>query len=114
MGIIYLVIVGIAAGYIATKVMRIEANTVQTIAIGIAGALIGGFLLRMVLALSGLWHHRRHPGRHGPDMVGENLWPKILTTILPRSFIASKMRQNPFGPGPNTLRVPGPIARAAL
>ena len=29
MGIIYLVIVGIAAGYIATKVMRIEANTVQ-------------------------------------------------------------------------------------
>ena len=53
MGIIYLVIVGIAAGYIATKVMRIEANTVQTIAIGIAGALIGGFLLRMVLALSG-------------------------------------------------------------
>ena len=53
MGIIYLVIVGIAAGYIATKVMRIEAHVVQTIALGIAGALIGGFLLRMVLALSG-------------------------------------------------------------
>ena len=46
-------IVGIAAGYIATKVMRVEANMIQTIAIGIVGALIGGFLLRMVLALSG-------------------------------------------------------------
>ena len=53
MGILYLVIVGIAAGYIATKVMRVEANMIQTIAIGIVGALIGGFLLRMVLALSG-------------------------------------------------------------
>lgn len=53
MGILYLVIVGIAAGYIATKVMRVEANMIQTIAIGIVGALIGGFLLRMVLALTG-------------------------------------------------------------
>ncbi len=53
MGILLLIIVGAGAGYIATQVMKVETNLVQTIAIGIAGALIGGLLLRFLLALSG-------------------------------------------------------------
>ena len=53
MGIVFLVIIGAAAGYIATQVMKVETNVVQTVAIGIAGALIGGMLLRVLLAITG-------------------------------------------------------------
>ncbi len=54
MGLIYLVIVGAVAGYLATRMMRIEANPAVTIGIGIAGALVGGFILQGVLAVLGL------------------------------------------------------------
>ena len=49
---LFLVIVGIAAGFLATRLMRIEADVPTTIVIGIAGALIGGLLLRSLVALT--------------------------------------------------------------
>ncbi|MGR3805282.1 GlsB/YeaQ/YmgE family stress response membrane protein [Marinibacterium profundimaris] len=53
MPILLLIIVGAAAGFIATRLMRIEADIVTTIAIGIFGALIGGLVLRFLLTIAG-------------------------------------------------------------
>ena len=53
MSIVLLVIIGAAAGFIATRLMRIEADIVTTIAIGIFGALIGGLVLRFLLTIAG-------------------------------------------------------------
>ena len=54
MSVVFLIIIGAAAGLIATRIMRIEADLITTIAIGIAGALIGGLLLRALLAVMGM------------------------------------------------------------
>ncbi|MFT6169495.1 MAG: putative membrane protein YeaQ/YmgE (transglycosylase-associated protein family) [Celeribacter sp.] len=53
MPILMLIIIGAAAGFLATRVMKLEANVVMTVAIGIAGALIGGLILRAVSVLAG-------------------------------------------------------------
>ncbi|MCO8143925.1 GlsB/YeaQ/YmgE family stress response membrane protein [Rhodovulum tesquicola] len=53
MAIVFLIIIGAAAGFIATRLMRLEVDIPTTIAIGIFGALLGGFVLRMVMALTG-------------------------------------------------------------
>ena len=53
MGIIALVIIGAAAGFLATRFMKIEANMITTIAIGIGGALVGGLILRGLLTVMG-------------------------------------------------------------
>ncbi len=50
--VIYLIVVGAAAGFLATRLMKMEANIITTVAIGMGGALIGGFLLQFVLRLS--------------------------------------------------------------
>ena len=39
MGILALIIIGAAAGFIATRAMRIDADLISTIAIGVLGAL---------------------------------------------------------------------------
>lgn len=54
MPILALLIVGTAAGFIATRLMRIEANLLTTIAIGVLGALAGGLVLRFLLVVTGL------------------------------------------------------------
>ncbi|MFD1194558.1 GlsB/YeaQ/YmgE family stress response membrane protein [Seohaeicola saemankumensis] len=54
MGVIWLLIVGAAAGFIATRLMRVEADIVTTIVIGMVGALIGGLVLRTLLAVMGI------------------------------------------------------------
>ncbi|WP_438980397.1 GlsB/YeaQ/YmgE family stress response membrane protein [Lentibacter sp.] len=51
---LYLIIIGAAAGFLATRMMRLETDIVTTMAIGIAGALIGGFLLRILLSVMGM------------------------------------------------------------
>lgn len=51
MPFLMLMIVGAAAGFLATRVMRVQTDVPSTIALGVFGALIGGVLLR-VLALS--------------------------------------------------------------
>lgn len=53
MPIIALVIIGIAAGFLATRVMKLDTDVPTTIAIGVGGALIGGFLLRALLMMVG-------------------------------------------------------------
>lgn len=53
MQIIALIIIGAAAGFIATRLMKIEADLVTTIAIGILGALVGGLVLRVLLTITG-------------------------------------------------------------
>ena len=52
--VIWLIIIGAAAGFLATRIMRIEADIPTTVAIGIAGALIGGFVLRALTTMLGL------------------------------------------------------------
>lgn len=54
MSILWLVIVGAAAGFLATRLMRIEAGIVETVLLGIAGAVLGGLILRFVLLAGGL------------------------------------------------------------
>ncbi|KUP94126.1 GlsB/YeaQ/YmgE family stress response membrane protein [Tritonibacter horizontis] len=54
MPIVFLIIVGAAAGFIATRIMRIETDVPTTIAIGIAGAVVGGLVLRALLAVMGM------------------------------------------------------------
>jgi len=50
MPVIFLLIIGAAAGFLATRIMDIKANVPTTIAIGVLGALIGGVLLRFLMA----------------------------------------------------------------
>lgn len=50
MSIIFLLIIGAAAGYIATRIMDLDTSIPVTIAIGVLGALIGGFILKALLA----------------------------------------------------------------
>ncbi len=53
MGFVLLMIVGAAAGFLATRVMKIETGIPATIAIGVGGALIGGVLIRFLLEITG-------------------------------------------------------------
>ena len=53
MGLVFLLIIGTAAGFLATRVMRIDADVPTTVVIGVAGALIGGFLLRSLVLVTG-------------------------------------------------------------
>lgn len=53
MGIVLLIVIGIAAGYLATRVMGLNTDVPTTIAIGVAGALVGGFALRALIMVSG-------------------------------------------------------------
>lgn len=53
MGIILLIIIGIAAGFLATRAMGLETDVLTTVAIGVAGALVGGFALRALIMVSG-------------------------------------------------------------
>ncbi|MCB2109563.1 MAG: GlsB/YeaQ/YmgE family stress response membrane protein [Defluviimonas sp.] len=54
MGVIGLIIIGAAAGFIATRLMNLETNVVTTVAIGVFGALIGGLVLRFLMVLTGM------------------------------------------------------------
>jgi uncharacterized membrane protein YeaQ/YmgE (transglycosylase-associated protein family) len=53
MPIVYLVLIGAAAGFLATRLMRLRTSLPATIAIGIAGALIGGLVLRFLILVTG-------------------------------------------------------------
>jgi len=53
MPVLLLAIIGAAAGFIATRVMKLEANVITTISIGVLGALLGGLVLRVLLTIVG-------------------------------------------------------------
>ncbi|VAW03921.1 hypothetical protein MNBD_ALPHA07-1436 [hydrothermal vent metagenome] len=54
MPILWLIIIGVAAGYLTTRMMKMETNIIVTIAIGIAGALVGGLVLGILLRVMGM------------------------------------------------------------
>ncbi|MBQ4825397.1 GlsB/YeaQ/YmgE family stress response membrane protein [Leisingera sp. HS039] len=53
MPVLALIIIGAAAGFLATRLMRLETDIITTVVIGMAGALIGGLVLRALLAVMG-------------------------------------------------------------
>jgi uncharacterized membrane protein YeaQ/YmgE (transglycosylase-associated protein family) len=53
MSFFMLIIVGAAAGFFATRIMNLETDVPTTVAIGVFGALIGGFLMRFLIAMLG-------------------------------------------------------------
>jgi uncharacterized membrane protein YeaQ/YmgE (transglycosylase-associated protein family) len=53
MSIIALIIIGAAAGLIATRMMRLQTDLFATIGIGVLGALVGGLVLRILLTITG-------------------------------------------------------------
>jgi uncharacterized membrane protein YeaQ/YmgE (transglycosylase-associated protein family) len=55
--ILFFVIVGAAAGFLATRLMRIQTDVLTTIVLGMAGAVISWLALRILLAVTGwmLW-----------------------------------------------------------
>ena len=53
MPVLFLLVIGAAAGFLATRLMRVEMGTLQTVLTGIAGALIGGMVIRFLLLAGG-------------------------------------------------------------
>ena len=53
MSVVMLIIIGAAAGFIATRMMRLETDVITTMAIGVGGALVGGLVLRGLLTMMG-------------------------------------------------------------
>ena len=53
MTLVMMIIVGAAAGFLATRLMNLEADIPTTVAIGIGGALVGGVLIRFLLEIAG-------------------------------------------------------------
>jgi uncharacterized membrane protein YeaQ/YmgE (transglycosylase-associated protein family) len=45
MPILAIIIIGAAAGFIATRMMKVQTDMVSTIGIGVLGALAGGLVL---------------------------------------------------------------------
>lgn len=53
MSIVLFLVIGIAAGFLATRIMGLNTDPLTTIAIGVAGAFLGGFILRTLVMVSG-------------------------------------------------------------
>lgn len=51
--ILFIVIIGAAAGFLATRFMRIEADVPTTIAIGVIGSVVGWLILRILVTITG-------------------------------------------------------------
>jgi uncharacterized membrane protein YeaQ/YmgE (transglycosylase-associated protein family) len=52
-GILLLAVIGAAAGYVATRLMKVDADLPTAMGIGVLGALIGGLGLRLLLTVGG-------------------------------------------------------------
>ncbi len=53
MPVVALLIIGAAAGFLATRLMRVELGVVETVVLGMAGAVIGGMVLRFLITMTG-------------------------------------------------------------
>lgn len=51
--LLFIVIIGAAAGFLATRLMEVRTDVPTTIAIGIAGAAFGWLILRILVAVTG-------------------------------------------------------------
>jgi uncharacterized membrane protein YeaQ/YmgE (transglycosylase-associated protein family) len=54
MPLIWLLVVGVAVGFLATRILRVDLDTPSTIALGVLGALIGGLVLRGLVMMAGM------------------------------------------------------------
>lgn len=54
MPLIALLIVGVAVGFLATRILKVDLDTPSTIALGVLGALIGSVVLRGLTMLVGM------------------------------------------------------------
>lgn len=54
MPFIWLLVVGVAVGFLATRILRVDLDTPSTIALGVLGALIGGLILRGLVMMAGI------------------------------------------------------------
>ena len=54
MAIVLLIVVGAAAGFLATRLLRIEAGIIPTLAVGMGGTIIGALVLRFLASVMGL------------------------------------------------------------
>jgi uncharacterized membrane protein YeaQ/YmgE (transglycosylase-associated protein family) len=53
MPFLILIVIGAAAGFLATRFMRVQTDVPTTIAIGIGGALVGWVILRFLVSVTG-------------------------------------------------------------
>jgi uncharacterized membrane protein YeaQ/YmgE (transglycosylase-associated protein family) len=54
MPFIWLLIVGVAVGFLASRILKVDPDTPSTIALGVLGALIGGIVLRALVMMAGI------------------------------------------------------------
>ena len=54
MPLVALLIVGVAVGFLATRILKVNMDTPSTIALGVLGALIGTLVLRGLVLLAGI------------------------------------------------------------
>lgn len=54
MPFVWLMIVGVAVGFLATRILKVDLDTPSTIALGVLGALVGGVVLRSLIMLAGI------------------------------------------------------------
>jgi len=52
-GVLLLALIGAAAGYVATRLMRFDADLPTAMGIGVVGAVVGGLGLRALLTVGG-------------------------------------------------------------
>ena len=52
---IFLIIVGAGAGYLATRMMGMHLPPLQTVALGVIGAILGSWIIRAVIGFLGLF-----------------------------------------------------------
>lgn len=51
--ILFIVIIGAAAGFLATRLMKVQADVPTTIAIGVVGSVVGWVILRVLVSVTG-------------------------------------------------------------
>ncbi len=81
LSMIWLLIVGAAAGFIATRLLRIESNILVTIIIGMLGALLGGLVLSAILTVIGL----------AASLIGAVIGALILIALW-KAYLGRKIR----------------------
>lgn len=54
MPLLWLLIIGAAVGFLATRILKVNLDTPTTVALGVLGALVGGLALRGLIAVAGL------------------------------------------------------------
>ncbi len=53
-GLILVIIIGAAAGFFATRLMRVQTDVLTTVVIGMVGAIVGYSILRLLITITGL------------------------------------------------------------